>query len=370
MIKFNEFYSFENFLNNFNINKKRFLKINNKKEITLSEKEDLYNHKEFFFMAIINFLQTNLKEKLLKIENIEKHTFVFNKILDKVLSLEEHSYFQKEINYFGYLFKDKLFFELSNPEIEDNEIHEIYLNFCDYISKGSFFSTALDVDSQDCQHCSKYLSLRFINWQPILKSNDKSTDLKCIKKEITKKEFTIKSNEILIADWFRIDEFTSQVKYNADYLNPSINTYYGRVLSTLHSIKNGFISIHVGNTCPSIFTKNNNIYGVEFCDIDEDEELIKKSDFKHNGYVCTDLWNVTMIEKSVLIDIIKRKNPNAEKIVEDYISKNFEDIVKLEVIPGKYEIQFHGDHEKFHEEKKLTLNFQGNIVFSFEKVNI
>lgn len=369
MIKFNEFYSFENFLNNFNINKKRLLKINNKKEITLSEKEDLYNHKEFFFMAIIKFLQTNLKEKLLKIDNIEKHTFVYNKILDKILSLEEHSYSQKEINYLGYLFKGKLFLELSNPDISDNEIYENYLKFCDYISKGTFFPTDLDFDSQDCQNCSKYLSLKFINWQPILKANDKSTDLKCIKKEITKKEFTINSNELLIADWFRIDEFTSQVKYNEDRLSPSINTYNGRVLSTLHSIANGFISIHVDNTCPSIFTKNNNIYGVEFCDIEEDEEIIKESDFKYQGYVCTDLWNVTMIEKSVLIDIIKRKNPNAEKIVEDYISENFDDIVKLEVIPGKYEIEFHGDHDKFHKEKNINLEFEGNMIFSLNKIN-
>lgn len=371
MRQFNEFYSFENFSNNFNLNKKRLFKLNNKQIITAEEKLNLSNHKKNFFMAIINFLQTNLKEQNLKINNIKKHTFVFNRILDKVFSLQEHSYSEREINYLGYLFKNNLFQELSKQEIESNEPFllnvEIYLNFCDYISKGNFSGFALECNNEDCQNCSKNLILNFINWQPILETYNESENTDCISKEITTVNFEIKSPTLLIADWFRINEFTDQVEYNPDYLLPSINTYKGRVLSTLSSIKNGFISIHVGNSSPSIFIKENNLYCIESCD--SDNKLIKKSGFNYKGYVCTDLWNVTLIEKSVLIEIIKRKNPNAEQIVDDYISQNSDDIIKLNVQPGEYKLEFHGDSYKFHKEKKLKLGFKGELLFSLYQVN-
>ena len=60
-------------------------------------------------------------------------------------------------------------------------------------------------------------------------------------------------------------------------------------------------------------------------------DLPIKSNISDKGYVCTDLWNVSIIDKEVLKEILM-KNMSEEKATEtidNYIEKNSSHVLKV-----------------------------------------
>ena len=177
----------------------------------------------------------------------------------------------------------------------------------------------------------------------------------------------------MIADWFRIEAFTDFVKYNKDYTKLSINSLLGQIASTQHAANNGFLTVHVGNSSPSVYKdSNNNIY-FGHSDLDEPEDKTGS----YLGYVCTDLWNVTMIDKSRLIDIVAESSKinleQATSIVDEYIEENKNNLLIHHINPGDYKITFltSEKYDSLHEiDKKNDFPQNINTIISVKQNTI
>lgn len=152
-------------------------------------------------------------------------------------------------------------------------------------------------------------------------------------------DVTFETGELYIADWFRTEnnEFSNYVtkedKYDINSLKPIIEQVYR------YANKFKLLSVPVGNSLPSIYNLKNTIA------IGKD-----KGDFKEEGYVCTDLWNASVIDKKNFKSILKESGMSKSQVVEE-ISKIENDInvIKLKVPKGRYRLYFSGQYNEFDE---------------------
>lgn len=354
MYNFNEFYSeqeFNKYLNS--LNRLRSARKNNS---PYKERwEDIsFNNALIFSKSLVVFLQKNIKENFIKSKLITHHNEQQIIFWNKIFNLEEIE-LSLESNYEGILILSQIFKSLRIFFEKENG----YKTLCDFINSGNIDGFDLNA-LNSCRDCGKRFDLKFENWQPILINSKKDEDINCVNNENTNIKFEIKSEELLISDWFRIDEFTEIVANYDDTLNPSICTQKGKELSTLNFLRQGFISIHLGNSNPSVLIKNGNLYCGEV-----DHEKIEE---KLSGSVSTDLWNVTIIEKQKLIDILSTKLSIQEAInkVENYINKN-NDIIKVNLDKGIYNLSFNGKYWNF-QQKSTTKIKNMNVFFELTKM--
>lgn len=130
-------------------------------------------------------------------------------------------------------------------------------------------------------------------------------------------EIPAPTGEMIVADWFRLEDnlFTKIVKDSDG--GSSVNTSYGAARATERYAKEfGFMSVFVGSTSPSIVVRGDHVL---IASLDEDLNVKVKGEIL--GSVCTDLWWVTMIDRQVLVDIVARKlgRAEAEKRVAEYL---------------------------------------------------
>ncbi len=177
----------------------------------------------------------------------------------------------------------------------------------------------------------------------------------------------------MIADWFRIEEFNKVVLYKeSDQYDSkkSLNSTIGRLFHIQHYSNQNFVSIPVGNSSPYVYEHNNTLFfGSE--KIDSMTDLPIKSNISDKGYVCTDLWNVSIIDKEVLKEILM-KNMSEEKATEtidNYIEKN--SIIEIQVNPGSYTINFTPKPGYLKEEKNDNNQefIQTHDIFFYMKEN-
>lgn len=245
----------------------------------------------------------------------------------------------------------KLTFSLSRefiPYSKHNEKSDetIYAEFIALMDKGDieWFMTGID---GTCSKTDLPLALQFNNWVPELWYFDvkKGAHFKAEPRDDMKKVLhetvTFPTGHLLIADWFRIDEFT---KLTREYDGPSINSEAGIEAKVRDCAKRlNFASVFVGNTCPSVFTNDSQIV------IGHEDEDTPSVAFKTPGHVTTDLWWATIIDKQTLIDLLKPAHGvNAVAVVDEYISENGVD--EIHVTPGKYNLYFDSDQETFDRE--------------------
>lgn len=169
---------------------------------------------------------------------------------------------------------------------------------------------------------------------------------------IVEMDFEVKTGNLLIADWFRIKEFTDLAN-EGEYERPGINSERGCVVATEHYLRNlGFISVFVGNSMPSIIDVDNALaFGWVDEDYDEEVEEDPTKDIKIRGSVCTDLWWATVIEREQLVSLVSSKigQEAAEQAVARYLDENKHNFTEVKLEPGTYHLYFAGDPEKFGE---------------------
>lgn len=171
-------------------------------------------------------------------------------------------------------------------------------------------------------------------------------------------EVDFPTGKVLATDWFRIGSFTKLTEQPDHYSTPSICSEYGRILLPKWRAKNhNFVSIHVGNSSPAILMADDGSITVGYhsdeCYLDECESIhedgnhcsheIQAATFNQIGSVCTDLWNVTMIDRQVLVDILSEEMlaSDADTLVEQYINNN-RSVATFDIPPGKYTVYYHG----------------------------
>lgn len=313
-------------------------------------KQSFYDESKLFFSSVVKFLQALNEEKgLLPIKYSDGHDTRFQNCWNKIINKEDIAI--ESLQYVGRPFFRVLINELSD---KSSEIESSYKNLIEKMNKGNFYS--YDVSLNDsCICCGQQMDLEIKDWNVEyytfnMKKDDFLPPESCSENKIIELSIDFKTEDILIADWFKIDEFTNKVKYNQDYNEVSINFAKGREASTRHSVENfNYITVHVGNSCPTIFQNGNDFvfgYSTEW-----DEKNITLEDNKgytDHGSVCTDLWNVTIIEKAQLINIVAESvgMEKATQIVTEYLEDYDHNSFKVE--PGIYKLRFHPTYEEFH----------------------
>lgn len=171
----------------------------------------------------------------------------------------------------------------------------------------------------------------------------------------------LKSGNLLVADWFRIDEFTKAVKGEKFLSLASRKSRDEKVRYLAETF--GIISVGVDNTCPSVFLSDNQVLVGSFNDEDDDVPEA----YTHVGKVCTDRWAATFVEYETLVELVARTSPDsAKEIVDAYIEEHKGGVYGLhqfKVEPGTYYLYHFGEHEEFAERAKqagIELN-EGNI---------
>lgn len=315
-----------------------------------------------FFNPLNRFLQDKLTNKQLnKVVYGEGHNSFFsnawNELIEDGKPIDNNdldSTFYQAINFIILNMKDE--------SLTDDFIQSKYKQLTQRFTDGNFADFELGSDVCKCHECGQRMRLNFENWEPSYKvfktMPDGTLNYKelvppknCLDKNITELKVNFPTGELLIADWFRIPEFTDTVEYKGEdkYSEErSINYAKGRVKSTTdYAEKFNFISVSVGNSSPRIFKKGSTlVFGRGKYDEETDEEIAPKK-FVEKGYVCTDLWAVTVIDKQTLIDIVSEaKGEDATETVEDYI-KNSYGCNTIKVKPGEYTFKFHGNYYEF-----------------------
>lgn len=143
------------------------------------------------------------------------------------------------------------------------------------------------------------------------------------------------SGELLLADWFRIPEFTAAVKTERCF---NVNTGPGKMAQTaFYASEKGFASVFVGNTCPSILRRGGHIAIAG-------QKAYAKTDPQEVGTVCTDLWWATAIDRAVLVALVATQLPpdtckvDAEKLVSGYLANN--DVTRVTVPKGQLHLYY------------------------------
>lgn len=179
------------------------------------------------------------------------------------------------------------------------------------------------------------LNMHIRNWQPVLVKyvENPDTPFKGKYVEVEPQEIQkvlhctieFKTGELLITDWFRIDEFNNLVdnEYRFD-----VNSSKGRLEQSKFYLDN-FNFISNTSWSDSLVFKN----GDDLVFLESDYDLKLPDDFKHKGKIYKQLRALTIIEKQELINLVKD-----EKIVNNYLKEN-NDVLKLKIKPGVYSFQ-------------------------------
>lgn len=328
---------------------------------------------ECFDNALYNFLK-HLKEegKLQPIINAQTHESYFIHAWQKICDNEPLNE-MRDIQSLTDPFTKMISFSTYDVEKGKLSVEEAYNKINQKFTEGNFQRFDIETD-ESCFCCGQRVLPIFENWNAGLVTFEPETrqfiKIKpCIEDKIVELNIEFKTGNLLIADWFRIEEFTKQVEYNKDYKEVSINHTAGRLASTKHALENfGFITVHLGNTSPDIFQNGNDfVFGHEV------ENVKLSPEFKHKGYVCTDLWNVTMIEKEQLINIVANKlgQEKATEVVDKYLEEEEGNYSEFKVESGIYKLTFHPDYEKFENQIDKEEKVAGvESMFSLKKVQL
>lgn len=165
--------------------------------------------------------------------------------------------------------------------------------------KGSIIAV-IKTYSHACPICSESL---YYN----ISTNHVSTEPHdCVEYKDIKLKFKVpKNGKIVAADWLG--------NILKDKENPTtLNSFKGRVESTLNAESQGFLHFYVGNTCPRIYKLQNGDFLVaSFWAMHDDDEVLK-SEYEgavEVAYICTDMWWVTIST----MDNCKKKQKSGSK---------------------------------------------------------
>jgi hypothetical protein len=237
-------------------------------------------------------------------------------------------------------------------EKEENGLKKGYDLFISQMDAGNIPFTSSDNEDNIT---GENFQLEIKNWVPMFYQYGKGTEhvpatqLAPVN-PIDTVEVKFESGEVLVADWFRIDEFTSKTKNDA-----SINNDRGIREAVNHYAALGFVSVFVGNSCPNVWKRGNTVIVGRSADCDVDIE---------NGQemsVCTDLWWVTMIDRKQLERMV------GVEIAAKYIADHDTDILNLE--PGTYTVSYTPKYHNFGDHfKSESFDMTGiEAFFALEK---
>lgn len=204
-------------------------------------------------------------------------------------------------------------------------------------------------DSETCQETGKLLRLAFENWAPAgcyFNGSIMVPTEQLAPATLQEAEVTFKTGNLLIADWFRIKEFTELVNKR----DISVESREGCEALAKHLAEAfNLVRVYVGNTCPSIYQDGNRLV---IGSLNDDEGQAVSEQLQFVGHVCTDLWAASIIEYDNLVALVAQSMPDAAReMVDAYIEENLSQgsygLNRVAVEPGTYYLYHCGDFENF-----------------------
>lgn len=210
-------------------------------------------------------------------------------------------------------------------------------------SKGDF---PFAFSHENCQRTGLPLILQVADWTPRGKCiiGQQVVDVPITTPEAMQETvFELKTGNLLVADWFRIEAFTKQVRKKSF----DLNSRKGRDEQTRYlAEKFGIVSV-TSYSSPGIFQAGNQVLGGFF----NDEEGDVPAGYRHIGNVCTDLWAASFVEYETLVALVAKDNPDsAKEIVDAYIEEHKGGVYGLHQItvePGTYYLYHFAENEEY-----------------------
>ena len=243
---------------------------------------------------------------------------------------------------------------IKDGAVPETAIADGYADLVDKIDRGQIPWHEV-TENEQCEITDARLRIEVDGWDKVImgtigpRGELVPMEAIAVRPPITSAEVEFKTGNLLIADWFRIDEFTKRVKNQNQYGEGtrSLNSVAGREDETVRCLKEfGFIKVSVGNSSPQVMAIDNTL---TVGHIDDEQEA--PDGVQDLGMVCTDLWWTTIIEKERLAEIVAETvgPEDAAKMVDAYIEEHGTFITQVKVAPGTHHLYFSGDEEIFRE---------------------
>jgi hypothetical protein len=312
--------------------------------------------KEYMYPALQGFF-TDLQKagKISTIENSVGHNSRFSNAWNKLAGgkeLDDNDW--GSLNWaFAHNMAFNTYYFSEGEKVTELALQKKYNAMTKKMTKGTMHSFECDT-KMTCSDCGQRMLGRLDNWQikaVTLDMEGEKIPKSCIADSIVSLNVEFKTGNLLINDWFRFDEL-NELEKNLEKKQKweSLNNNQGVIDRTKGLAKAAnIISVSVGNNSPRILIENGKLCFGQYKDEDSQENKNAGS-YKDEGFVCSDFWGVTIIEKENLIEILSKKAgiEKATKLVENYIKDNWT-VNEITIEPGKYTLKFHGDYEKFEE---------------------
>lgn len=323
---------------------------------SLQKFQKLYESKPInfddLFLALDNFFGDN---NLLKpFTNHDTHRTNFGYYWEKYLNKNIEDYEKKHL--FDNIIAKTIFYGKINLQNSD-DIEKSYMKLINKVNSGNFNAFDLSDEFYDFES-GKNFNIEIQNWEPTLfesKIVNNEIVLEIAKPEPIQKLLNLsiefKTSELIIADWFKIKEFTQLVDKNINKFD--INSSKGRMELSQYYLDNfNFIYTTSWNDSTVFKHKDTFIFA-------RDTDFFEfPKEYKNKGKVDKELRALCIIEKQHLINLLD--NP---KLVDDYLAEYDSSIVKLKIKPGIYNFTISSDpnllKENF-EELDLFNNFEEN----------
>jgi hypothetical protein len=214
----------------------------------------------------------------------------------------------------------------------EENVEKSYNTLNDKINKGNFHPFDL-MDSLYDFETGEDLKLVLKNWEPTLMRyipGESWTDrgrfeiaTEAPVEKVVLAQIEFKTGNLIVADWFKINEFTELVDKDNDF---DVNSEKGRLDQAKYYLEK-FNFVHTAAWHDSDLYQKGNTF--VFARYDEDFEC--PDGYEDKGKVNKELRALSIIEKEHLIELV-----GSEEKVEAYLKDNNWGVLQLKVTPGIY----------------------------------
>lgn len=228
-------------------------------------------------------------------------------------------------------------------EIHDADFGEMNAkNIADTVNMAQFFTEEFGpnhaIDRQQCACCGERISYH-LEGDTIVPTKD----IACFDADAPYiVEVQVPTGQLIMADY---PAHGSKVIQQFD-CDGDIGCAKGIADHVASYARGNVIHFFVGNSCPSVYTKDDEIYvgNPEYKETEDDEiEVPLAEGAQDRGSICTDLWWTTIVDAEIYRQLAEKQGlDNPEQIVQEAIKDADCHHVVLNVKPGTYRCTYYG----------------------------
>lgn len=323
-----------------------------------------------FFKPFYNYLVSLRDNGVIgAINSVNNHHSDFISVWDSFLKDENHNYspYNQKLEILGGLLEPLILHSLKSA-IAGGNLISLYRALVEKINSGNLTELDLNDDFCRCNFCDKRLSLFSKKWHIQTQvSNDMGWEDRkdCEYNRLHEVEIDCPSGYLIIADVYRLDEFSNLVNQFANVNGLGKERSIIAAVRILASELN-YIYLPTGNQSYGIYKKDNElIFGYK-----QSDGLLKK--YTEVGFVNPEMWAVSIIDRKALVDNLSVDySYEAINILDKHLWEDEETSWNfIQVEPGRYRFRFYPDVEKFEDNLLPKYKVSGiRQLFSLKQIS-